>query len=52
MANEALSRCVIEGNVTNIVHDLTNFNLDWMEALRKKYSNKDFTEVFEKYINN
>lgn len=52
MANDALSRCVIEGNITNIVQDLTNFNLDWMEALRKTYSNKDFTEVFEKYINN
>lgn len=52
MANDALSRCTIEGNITNIVQDLTNFNLDWMEALRKTYSNRDFTEVFEKYINN
>ncbi|MGL4912670.1 MAG: PH domain-containing protein [Romboutsia sp.] len=52
MANDALSRCVIEGNIKNIVQDLTNFNLDWMEALRKNYNNKDFTEVFEKYINN
>jgi len=52
MANDAISRCVIEGNITNIVQDLTNFNLDWMEALRKTYSNRDFTEVFEKYINN
>ncbi|HSQ87243.1 PH domain-containing protein [Romboutsia sp.] len=52
MANDALSRCVIEGNITNIVQELTNFNLDWMEALRKTYSNRDFTEAFEKYINN
>ncbi|MEG1312636.1 MAG: YvbH-like oligomerization domain-containing protein, partial [Romboutsia sp.] len=52
MANDALSRCVIEGNIKNIVQDLTNFNLDWMEALRNNYNNKDFAEVFEKYINN
>lgn len=52
MANDALSRCTIEGNISNIVQDLTNFNLDWMEALRKTYSNRDFAEVFEKYINN
>lgn len=52
MANEALSRCTIEGNVSNIVQDLTNFNLDWMKSLRNNYSNRDFTEVFEKYINN
>lgn len=53
MANDALSRCHIEGaNISNIAQDLTNFNLDWMEALRRTYNNRDFTEVYEKYINN
>ncbi|MEG0844610.1 MAG: PH domain-containing protein [Romboutsia sp.] len=52
MANDAISRCKIEGNVASIVKDLTNFNLDWMKDLRKTYSNRDFTQVFEKYINN
>lgn len=52
MANDSISRCALEGNAVNIVKELTNFNLDWMESLRINYSNKDFTEVFEKYINN
>lgn len=53
MANDAISRCHIDGsNISTIAHDLTNFNLDWMEALRKTYNKRDFTEVYEKYINN
>lgn len=52
MANDSISRCALEGNAVNIVKELTNFNLDWMESLRINYSNKDFAEVFEKYINN
>ena len=52
MANDSISRCSLEGNAVNIVKELTSFNLDWMESLRLKYSNKDFGEVFEKYINN
>ncbi|KGJ49094.1 hypothetical protein KD33_10675 [Clostridium sp. NCR] len=52
MANNAISRCNLDVNAVNVVKELTNFNLDWMESLRLNYSNKDFTEVFEKYINN
>ena len=52
MANESISRCKLEGSVTNIVTELTNFNLDFMCSLRTRYSNKDFTQVFEKYMNN
>lgn len=51
MANDALSRCVIEGNVAQTLQEMTNFNLDWMTALRKTYNNRDFSSVFEKYIN-
>lgn len=52
MANEAISRASIQGNALEIVKELTSFNFDWMQNLRKTYSNKDFGEVFEKYINN
>lgn len=53
MANDALSRCKIEGNnIAKIAEDLTNFNLDFMEALRRTYNNRDFSEVYDKYINN
>ncbi|MGL5642398.1 MAG: YvbH-like oligomerization domain-containing protein [Paraclostridium sp.] len=47
-----MSRSKLDGNALDIVKDLTKFNLDWMESIRLNYSNKDFTEVFEKYINN
>ncbi|MGL5694052.1 MAG: PH domain-containing protein [Peptostreptococcaceae bacterium] len=52
MANEAISRCTLEGNAANIVEELTNFNFNWMNNIRENYNNKDFGEVFEKYINN
>lgn len=53
MANDALSICKIEGNnIAKIAEDLTNFNLDFMEALRRTYNNRDFSEVYDKYINN
>lgn len=52
MANEAISRCSLEGNASEIVRELTNFNFNWMQNLRTTYNNKDFGEVFEKYINN
>ncbi|SIT72271.1 PH domain-containing protein [Edaphobacillus lindanitolerans] len=31
---------------------LTEFGFSWMESAREKYHDKDFGEVFEKYINN
>ncbi|MGL5345983.1 MAG: PH domain-containing protein [Peptostreptococcaceae bacterium] len=52
MANDAISRAAIQGNATEIVKEITSFNFDWTQNLRKAYSNKDFSEVFEKYINN
>ena len=52
MANEAISRASIQGNASEIVKELTSFNFDWMQNLRTTYSNKDFGEVFGKYINN
>lgn len=52
MANDAISRNHLEGNPVNIVEDLAKFNFNWMENLRNTYNNKDFGEVFEKYINN
>lgn len=52
MANEAIARASIQGNVAEIVKDLANFNFDWTQSVRRTYSNKDFGKVFEKYINN
>ena len=52
MANEAISRCSLEGNAANIVEELTRFNFDWMKNIRESHNNKDFGAVFEKYINN
>lgn len=50
MANEDLSRNVIQGDIVDITERLTNFNLDWMEVLRKEYHKRDFCEAYEKYL--
>lgn len=52
MANDAISRASLQGNPCDIVKELTAFNFEWTQNLRKTYSNKDFGYVFEKYINN
>ena len=52
MANEAISRSSLQGNASEIVKELTNFNFNWMQTIRNEYNNKDFGYVFEKYINN
>ena len=52
MANEAISRSSLQGNASEIVKELTNFNFNWMQNIRNEYNNKDFGYVFEKYINN
>ena len=52
MANDAISRSSLQGNPSEIVKELTNFNFNWMQTIRNEYSNKDFGTVFEKYINN
>lgn len=48
-ANADLSRNVIQGDIVNVIEKLTNFNLDWMEALRKEYQVRDYSVVYEKY---
>ncbi len=52
MANEAISRSQISGNAAEVVKELTKFNFEWMQEARTAYNNRDFGEVFEKYINN
>lgn len=49
MANEDLSRNIIQGDVIEVTEKLTNFNLDWMEALRKEYHMRDFSAAYDKY---
>lgn len=49
MANDDLSRNVIQGDIVEVTEKLTNFNLDWMEALRKEYHMRDFSVAYDKY---
>lgn len=48
-ANNDLSRNIIQGDITDVIEKLTNFNLDWMEALRKEYEVRDYSAAYEKY---
>lgn len=48
-ANADLSRNLIQGEIVDVIEKLTNFNLDWMEALRKEYQVRDYTSIYEKY---
>ena len=50
MANEDLARNKIQGDISEIIEKLTNFNLDWMEALRKEYQIRDYSAAYEKYL--
>lgn len=49
MANEAISRSSLQGNASEIVKELTNFNFNWMQNIRNEYNNKDF-DMFLKNI--
>ena len=49
MANEDLSRNIIQGDIVEVTEKLTNFNLDWMAALRKEYQIRDFSRAYDKY---
>ena len=48
-ANSDLARNIIQGDITDVIEKLTNFNLDWMEALRKEYEVRDYSTAYEKY---
>lgn len=52
MANEAIGKVHLEGDVSSMLKEITKFNFDWMNDIRETYNNKDFGYVFEKYINN
>ena len=52
MANEAIKKVHTDGNIANMLEEITKFNFNWMNEVRENYNNKDFGYVFEKYINN
>mgnify|MGYP006803800359 CR=1 FL=1 len=52
MANQAISKGRLEGDIPSVLEEITRFNFNWMNEIRKNYNNKDFGYVFEKYINN
>lgn len=52
MANQAISKGRLEGDIPSVLEEITRFNFNWMNEIRENYNNKDFGYVFEKYINN
>ena len=52
MANEAIKKVHTDGNIANMLEEITKFNFNWMNEVRENYNNKDFGYVYEKYINN
>ncbi len=52
MANKTISNGLIQVDVADLVENITKFNFNWMNELKETYSNKDFGDVFEKYIYN
>ncbi|MGG3888318.1 PH domain-containing protein [Metabacillus fastidiosus] len=60
MAGESLNKAVTvlhnsrtnEANIANQYKELTEFGFTWLTSVREQYHEKDFGEVFEKYINN
>lgn len=41
-----------DNNLADTYKGLTDFSFNWLTSAREKYHEKDFGEVFEKYINN
>ncbi|RKQ33177.1 PH domain-containing protein [Oceanobacillus halophilus] len=60
MASQSLEKAVSvlqnsrtdQTNIAEQFKDLTEFGFSWLETSREKYHEKDFGDVFEKYINN
>ena len=52
MANQTISNGYIQVDTADLIENITKFNFNWMNELRETYSNRDFGEIFEKYINN
>lgn len=49
---EAVTKAHIEGDVVSVIKQLTEFNSEWTKSLREQFSRRDFSDVYEKYINN
>ncbi|MBP1949252.1 PH domain-containing protein [Virgibacillus litoralis] len=60
MAGESLAKAVTvlqhsrtsETKLAEQYKELTEFGFDWLKSIREEYHEKDFGDVFEKYINN
>ena len=52
MANDAISKTHSNDSMVNALQEMTKFNFAWMQNMRDTYSNRDFSSVYEKYINN
>lgn len=60
LANESLEKAVAilqnsrteELKLSEQYKELTEFGFNWLTSIREQYHEKDFGEVFEKYINN
>lgn len=60
LANESLEKAVAilqnsrteESKLSEQYKELTEFGFNWLTSIREQYHEKDFGDVFEKYINN
>lgn len=60
LANESLAKAVAilqnsrteELKLSEQYKELTEFGFNWLTSIREQYHEKDFGDVFEKYINN
>jgi hypothetical protein len=60
LANESLAKAVAilqnsrteELKLSEQYKELTEFGFKWLTSIREQYHEKDFGDVFEKYINN
>ncbi len=52
MANEALGRNHLDGEALDIIKSITDYNFMWTKQLRATYHVKDYTTIYEKYLNN
>ena len=52
IASESVGRITSQSTVSSEFEKITHFAAQYMESSKEKYIREDFSEIFEKYINN
>ncbi|SDC64930.1 YvbH-like oligomerisation region [Melghirimyces thermohalophilus] len=52
LASTTLGRARVEGTLHEELKEMNQLAFDWLQEARKQYHIKDFSSVFERYINN